>query len=1023
MNNKYLFALIISVLTVTIRAQETVYHISQNQDYNKGIDYFNKGNYATAKEFFLNVVNKHQDDDNSEVIARSAYYASMCAVKLFHDDSEYLVIRFINQYPGHTMVNYAYFELANYFYAVKKYGNSLEYYKKVDTQKLTSEDKSEFYFKLGYCYFMKEDLENARVAFYEIKDLNTKYTSPALYYYSHINYSQKNYQTALDGFIKLNNDPTFGSIIPYYVTQIYFLQEKYDKVIAYAPQYLDSVVEKRVAEVARMTGESFFRTGRFKESIPYLEKYMEKADFVTQEDKYQLAYAYYKSEQYENAADMFARLSSGNSLICQNALYHLADCYLKLDRKQDARMAFVSASKLDFDKNIKEDALFNYAVVTYELAYNPFNEALIALNDYIVKYPDSKRTDEAYGYLVMAYMNTKNYSMALASLEKIKNKTPEIKKSYQRIAYYRALELFNNQKYTDAVNMLEKSFSYGVSDNQLRLLSDFWKAEAYYRMGDFTNAIDNYKLFLDKPSAYQLNEYELGLYGIGYSYFKQKQYADAETWFRKYITSMNNAKVNTVADALNRTGDCFFIRQNYHSAVDFYERSIQNGTFDSDYALFQKSLSLGVLGKENEKIENLNKLITNYKNSNYLDDALYELGEGYVSLTRTDEALKAYDKIVNDFPESSYVPKALVQLGLLNYNSNRLTGAMDVYKKVVRDYPGTDEAQVALSGIKNVYVEQNNVEGYFAYAKNLGSFAQVSEREQDSLSYISAENIYMSGDCEKSLPVMKRYIDNHSTGSFVLNAHFYKGDCEYQLKKYDDAFESFEFVISKPKNVFTEQALLGASRIAFSQKQYDKAVNYYKKLESITETHNNKVEAKTGIMRSYYLLGDYDKTVDASRAVLAAEKVSDVVIREARFKLAKSLYAKDRMALALEEFLVLSKEVTSPEGAESKYRVAEIYFKQNQHDNATKVINEFAEKTTPHQYWMAMSFILWADIFAAKGDNFQATQTLQSIIDYYENTSDGILDQAKEKHKKLVEKQQSDEKVVEPKDLEININD
>ncbi|NJK86257.1 MAG: hypothetical protein HC906_10080 [Bacteroidales bacterium] len=50
-------------------------------------------------------------------------------------------------------------------------------------------------------------------------------------------------------------------------------------------------------------------------------------------------------------------------------------------------------------------------------------------------------------------------------------------------------------------------------------------------------------------------------------------------------------------------------------------------------------------------------------------------------------------------------------------------------------------------------------------------------------------------------------------------------------------------------------------------------------------------------------------------------------------------------------------------------------------------------------------------------------QTLQSIIDYYENTSDGILDIAKEKHKNLTLKQQADEKVVEEKDIEININD
>ncbi|NJK87476.1 MAG: tetratricopeptide repeat protein, partial [Bacteroidales bacterium] len=273
--------------------------------------------------------------------------------------------------------------------------------------------------------------------------------------------------------------------------------------------------------MARIIGESYYRTNRFKEAIPYLEKYMEKADYVTKEDKYQLAFAYYRSGNYEEAAGMFGRLSTGNSLICQNALYHLADCYLKLDKKQDARMAFSSASKQNFDQNIAEDALFNYAVLTYELSYNPFNEAIIALNDYIEKYPNSKRTDEAYNFLVLAYMNTKNYSMALASIEKIKNKTTEIKKSYQKIAFYRALELFNNLRYNESIKMLDQSLTYGEFDHKLALMVHYWKAEAFYRLDDYSSAIENYNRFLNQTGSYNLDEYDFAMYGIAYSFFSK----------------------------------------------------------------------------------------------------------------------------------------------------------------------------------------------------------------------------------------------------------------------------------------------------------------------------------------------------------------------------------------------------------------------------------------------------------------------------------------------------------------------
>ena len=65
---------------------------------------------------------------------------------------------------------------------------------------------------------------------------------------------------------------------------------------------------------------------------------------------------------------------------------------------------------------------------------------------------------------------------------------------------------------------------------------------------------------------------------------------------------------------------------------------------------------------------------------------------------------------------------------------------MKLYKKVVNDYPGTEEARGALKGMKNIYIDKNNVDAYFDYVNKLGDFAKVSAKEQDSLSYIFKVN-------------------------------------------------------------------------------------------------------------------------------------------------------------------------------------------------------------------------------------------------------------------------------------------
>jgi TolA-binding protein len=1007
-------------IVASVSGQQTVFPAGDNSLYKRGLKLYHHGKYSAAQQLFHGIAGRYEGT-NTELAAGSQYYEAMCALKLFNKDAEFLVNNYISANVESPLTNGAYFALANYFYQSKSFGNALDYYEKVDRLQLAKNDLPEYYFKSGYCYFLKNELDKARYAFGEIKDIDTKYTAPALYFYSHINYTQKNYQTALDGFLKLKTDDNFGPIVPYYITQIYFVQKKYEEVISQARPLMEDVTEKRLAEVSRIIGESYFKLEKYVEAVPYLETYHEKAESVSLEDKYQLAYAYYKTDFFQKAAKLFSSITGVESLLSQNALYHLADCYLKLNDKSSARMAFSFASRMDFDPVIKEDALFNYALVTYETSSSPFNEAIEGFNDYLDLYPASKRTDEAYHYLVLAYLNARNYKLALASIDKIKNKDNEIKKAYQKIAYYRGLELYNNLQYDGAIQLLNSSTTYGSFNPKLYALSYYWKGEALYRKKDYSNAGDNYSSFLAQAGTTCPEEYKLAHYNYGYCFFEQKQYSEALVWFKKFLSLSGQDQSDITSDASNRAGDCCFIQSDFKPAINYYDQCIKAGKTGIDYALYQKGFSQGILGNQAEKIQTLTTLLSSYPSSTYKADATYQIAESYVRSGQPEKASGFYLKVTTEYPTSSNVRKALVNLGLLRYNENRFDESVMYYKKVIADYPGTEEAQNALIGLRNVYVDMNEVDAYFNYAKGLGDMANVDAREQDSLSYKSVEKLYMTGDCGRSVRSLTNYIQNHPEGSFLLNAHFYKGDCNYKLNQLNEALESFDFVISKPKNMFTEAALLGASRIKFSQQNYAEALNYYKQLDIFADSKANLLEARLGMLRCYYLLEDFPAVIELADRILLTDKLPADLERETRFKKAKSLLVEDRQMLAQDEFKTLAKEVNSAEGAESKYRVAEIYFIRNDYDNAEKEIINFSDKTTPHQYWMAKSFILWADIFVLKGNDFQALQTLKSIIDYYEKSDDGILDMAREKHKALVDKQATKEKAATTQELEIDI--
>lgn len=1007
--------------SMQLQAQKSLVYTHTDKEFILGMELFEKQKYAAAQQCFNRVI-EQQNNARSLVKSDAQYYAALCAIELFNDDAEYLVLRFINENKESRLIQSAYFQMGRYCYNRKKFNDAIDWFAKVDKAGLSPDEFSEYCFESGYAYFMRNDNEKARFYFSEIKDIDTKYTSPALYYYSHIAYAQKNYETALSGFDRLKDDETFSPIVPYYITQIYYLKNDYDKVIEYAVPVFDSVNENRKAEVARIIGDSYFKKEKYAEAIPYFEKYAIKDEYLTPADKYEMAYAYYKTAKYAEASRLFERVSASEDTLGQNAMYLLGDCYVKLNDKNKARMAFASAAKLDFDKNMKEDALFNYSLVTYELSFAPFNEAINAFNQYLKEYPNSKRSDEAYKYLVQAYLSTRNYKDALVLLNKIKSPDASTKKAYQRVAFFRGLELYNNLLFEDASKMLDRSLKYAEFDASMAAQAWYWKGEAAYRLEKYDEAIEYYTNFLSGNGAISLNEYAICHYNLGYCYFSKKDFAQANIWFKKYVALMGNAKTKLMGDAYNRIGDCYFMVPTYWEAIGFYEKAIDIKLADADYAMFQKGFALGLVNRPQKKIDILNQLLTEYPASVYYDDALYELGRSYEITEQNDKAIVCYNKILDKYSSSSYVKKALVQLGLVYSNTNKDDDAITAFKRAATEYPGTEESKNALKGMKNIYVERNEVDKFLEFVKSLGGAENISETEQDSLMYTAAEKVYMTGDCDKSTESLKRYIENYPNGNFVLNAHFYKADCNYRKEQWDEALISFNYIIAKPRNMFTEQALLGACRINFHNGNYAAAVENYTLLENVAELQSNILEARIGKLRSCYLLNDYVHTIEAANRLLITEKLPEEMVREAHFKTGRSWQLLGKNDSALIEYRRVAVEVKSAEGAEAKYRVAEILFTQKKTDKAEKEITNFISQTTPQQYWMAKSFILLADIYFQKGDEFQATQTLQSIIDNYENQADGIQAEAKQKLLDIKNKNKKKSEKTED-DIEINLNE
>lgn len=975
------------IISISVFSQQSIGFRQPEKEFEQAMELFHLNKFGSARDQFEKfIANSVRAESN--LISEAYYYRALCAKELENDDAQYLFEQFVLEHPESNKKAFAHFHLGDIQMNRKKYRQALREFKNVNERKLDKETRLAFKFKMGYCHFMEEEYDVANGYFYDLKDIDSKYYEASNYYYAHIQYQKGNYETALKGFERLANVQAFEKVVPFYIAQIYYLKGDYDAAISYALPMMEEGNQKRRADMARIVGESYFAKKDYVTSTAYFEKTIELSEKARREDYYHLGFAYYYQKKYDKAAEYLSMVTSANDKMAQNAYYHLADCHLKLKDKKRARVAFEAASKLDFDKDIQEDALFNTIKLNYELSYSPFNEIINSFMSFIEMFPQSDKIDLAYDYLGKVFLSTKNYKQALDALEQIKIKNAGIYKAIQRVAYYHAIDLFTNLKFDEAISFFDYSLQYQSYDSQLKVKAYYWRGEAKYRLNQYAEAAKDYNSFILMPGSYETSYFAMAHYNIGYAEFKGKNYDKARSWWRKYVKMEMNPDAPTLGDAYNRIGDCYFVERDFAQAMSFYEQASGFADGSPDYAMFQKGISLGIVKQQKDKIAELNRLINKYPNSAYVDDALYEMGRSYVALNDLDNAIRQFKTIKEKHPTSSFSKKAMLQLGLVYYNAADYDNSMAFYKRVINEFPGTQEANESLLGIRNIYMDRSDLDGYVRYTNTLGSFAQIDAREQDSLSYVSAERYYMEAKCEVAVNNFKKYLQNYPRGMFVLNANYYMADCLYKRGDKGEALKAYQEVTSRGKNIFTEDALIRSGEINYGMENYQAALGNFQRLEQVAEIQENKMEAQIGVLRSYYKLKDADNSIDAAQTIISDPKSAGEIVREAQYIKAGAHILKGDTENAMNEYKVLAKNTQSVEGAEAKYILAKHYYDLRETKKAEDEVFDFANKGTSHQYWLARSFIVLSDIYMDRGENFQAKQYLQSIAENYTGEDD-----------------------------------
>jgi TolA-binding protein len=930
---------------------------------------YNSKQYQASQALFDNVKGK---TDDYETEANCAYYIANCAVRLNQLGADNMMEDFVKRYPTSTKRNSAYIDVADYYFENGKYARALKWYDKSGEKNLTNSQREEYNFKKGYAYFTSKKYEQAKTYFQKLLD-SPKYGSQAKYYTGYIAYQEDDYKEANEYFDGVSEEDEYNEKLSYFKADMNFKIGNFQKAIDLSEKELPNADRKEVSELNKIIGESYFNLKKYTEAIPYLKAYKGKRGKWNNTDFYQLGYAYYKQQDYENAIKQFNKIVSGSNFVAQNAYYHLGECYLNTGKKQQALNAFRNASQMDFDVKIQEDAGLNYARLSYEIG-NPYESVPSVLTSYLKKYPETEYQAELEELLVSSYITSKDYEAALNLLEASKKYSD--KTTYQKVAFYRAIELFNDGKYQEALEFFEKSLKENESA-EYTARATFWKAETNYLLDNYDVALEGFKSFVaanitDLEEAHAIN------YNLAYTYFKQKEYASAISSFEKFIDK-NNDDEAYVNDSFLRLGDSYFVTSDYANAIKAYDRAIGMRGIDEDYAYFQKAISYGFTGKTTTKISELEKFTKNYRKSSLRDDALFELGNTYINSEDTEKGLNTYAEMVKDYPKSSYVPRTVLKQGLINYNTGKNQVALTKFRAVVAKFPNTEEAVQAVATAKLIYIELGQVDVYANWVKNL-DFVDVTDAELDNATYESAEKQFVQNNTGKAIQGFEKYVQQFPNGLHSVKANFYLAQSYFSKGDTQKTIPHYEYVLQNERNEYTEQALARLAQVLLETDNYIKAIPVLKRLEESADFPQNITFAQSNLMKASYARNNYTQAVSYAEKVLANDKVDNRIKSDAHVIIARSAIATNDEDKAKAAYAEVQKIATGKLAAEALYYDAYFKNKEGNNEASNVAVQKLVKDYSSYKQFGAKGLILMAKNFYALEDAFQATYILESVI-------------------------------------------
>ena len=679
-----------------------------NAQYQKGEAKYFAGDYAAAREDYLQLLEDYPDSDTG--LRSAALYSAGWSAEKFGgvDQAIASYTQAVENFPRSDQAPLCLLRIARLSYEQQKVDEAIEAYKAITESYQDTRHTADAYYGLGILYRDEERKDEAIAAFSKVdRDARETYIAALIeaaniyisqdriaegrallnqllegvtgdrdlearahFQMAQLDLNNKNYVDAVERYSLVLEEYPESDVIRdtrYGRALAYHYSGRYDRALVDYKWLLDTKIPKAMQlKVTFSMALSYSAEGNDEEAEKLLNEVIASGDeSLVRSARLQLISMAEKKGNPEEAVHIYEEMlaTTTSSEDRERLLIRLANAYFKLDKFQQS----IDAAQELIDLAINAESIANALFVQGNCFYRSeqFVQAIATYNTIIENYPQIAWARNAQFQIGVAY----NRLSANGNVEVL----PAMSKAFN--AYYT---------------------QYPEDDRAVHAY--YYDAWAHYRMGKWRAASDIFASLADK--------------------YPQSRYA-SEALFRAGDALFNMTNRSGAEDK----------NQNFLDAMVFYDRIIKRYSRSShvDDALYNKAWCLINLDRKEEAVPVFERIVAEYSDGTYGARSQFTLGDYYYGLKDYEKATENYQAFLERFPADKLIAqdrvlpkKARTLLGHLAeidaYNlyatgeqllaEKNYDEAMAIFKEVQQKYPKSDQAVNSLVNIGAAYMAQ-----------------------------------------------------------------------------------------------------------------------------------------------------------------------------------------------------------------------------------------------------------------------------------------------------------------------------